>query len=129
MRDWLRCCSWPRFSLLTPASPSPSSAADASATFFRCCCSRCCCCVWLLLPGIFSLLNDYRLNAGLPPLGFVNSRLWKVGQESPGEAFVDVVGGNTSRTCDNGFLATKGWDAVTGWGTPTWPGLVKHFGY
>ncbi len=28
--------------------------------------------------GVLSLINDLRLNAGLPPLGFVNVRLYQV---------------------------------------------------
>jgi tripeptidyl-peptidase-1 len=78
--------------------------------------------------GIFSLINDHRLNTGLPPIGFVNQRLWQVAQDFAGEAFVDVTEGDTSCHCDSGFGATKGWDAMTGWGTPKWGGMLKHFG-
>merc|ERR1712059_94091 len=40
--------------------------------------------------GIFSLIIDQRLSAGLPPLGFLGPRLWKVAEENPGEAFGDI---------------------------------------
>ena len=70
---------------------------------------------------------DQRLNAGLPPLGFLGPRLYKVAAAFPGEAFKDVVEGNTQTSCDNGFPAGPGWDAVTGWGRPVWAGMVKHF--
>jgi tripeptidyl-peptidase-1 len=107
--------------------------------------------------GIISLINDHRLNGGLPPIGFVNQRLWQVqysthytpysytidstshtihhthtlsqvARDFPGEAFVDVTEGDTSCKCDSGFGAAKGWDAMTGWGTPKWSGMMKHFG-
>lgn len=78
--------------------------------------------------GIWSLLMDHRLNNGLPPLGFVAPRIWQVAEQFPGEAFTDVTKGDTKTSCDNGFPATEGWDAVTGWGRPNWSGMVKHFG-
>jgi tripeptidyl-peptidase-1 len=81
------------------------------------------------MAGIFSLLMDMRLNAGLPPLGFIGPRLWKVGEAFPGEAFQSVDSGNTKTSCSTGFPASKAsWDPVTGWGRPVWSGIVKHFG-
>merc|ERR1711972_1106887 len=81
-----------------------------------------------LVAGIFSLVTDHRLNAGLPPLGFLGPRLYQVMKEFPGEAFESVNSGNTKTSCDNGFPAKQGWDPVTGWGRPSWHGLLKHFG-
>jgi len=78
--------------------------------------------------GIFSMIIDHRLNAGLPPLGFVAPRIWQVAENFPGEAFFDITEGNSQTTCDNGFPATEGWDANTGHGRPIWSGLLKHFG-
>jgi tripeptidyl-peptidase-1 len=79
--------------------------------------------------GIISLLNDVRLNSGLPPLGFVVPRIWHVAQTFPGEAFVDVNSpANTSTGCETFFPTAQGWDPQTGWGYPHWPGLVKHLG-
>lgn len=77
--------------------------------------------------GLFSLLNDYRANKGLPALGFVATRIWQVAQSFPGEAFVDILEGNSQTSCNNGFPCAPGWDPVTGWGSPLWPGLLKHF--
>ncbi|GMH58693.1 hypothetical protein TL16_g02665 [Triparma laevis f. inornata] len=77
--------------------------------------------------GIWSLITDIRLNNGLPPLGFVAPRLWQVAEEYPGEAFEDIIGGNSNTSCSNGFPATDGWDANTGFGRPIWDGFVKHF--
>ncbi len=78
--------------------------------------------------GIFSLVVDARLNAGLGGLGHLGPRLWKIAAAYPGEAFEDVTVGNTKTTCDNGFPAAKGWDPTTGWGRPVWKGLLTHFG-
>ena len=77
--------------------------------------------------GLFTLLIDARLNAGLKPLGFVAPRIYQVAQAFPNEAFEDVTVGNSKTTCESGFPAAKGWDPTTGWGRPVWPGLVKHF--
>lgn len=81
-----------------------------------------------IVAGMFSMVVDHRLNAGLPPLGFVAPRIWKVAQDFPGEAFGDITEGNSKTSCDNGFPATTGWDPNTGWGRPVWPGMLKHFG-
>ncbi|ORY11123.1 putative tripeptidyl-peptidase [Clohesyomyces aquaticus] len=87
--------------------------------------------------GIVGLLNDARLKAHLPPMGFLNPWIYTVGP------FVlnDVVkGGSTG--CDghgrfhgpaNGspvvpyasWNATKGWDPVTGLGTPDFKKMLK----
>lgn len=80
-----------------------------------------------MMAGIFSMITDARLNAGLPPLGFVAPRIWKVAQQHPGEAFEDVSTGNSKTSCDNGFPSVaNGWDANTGWGRPIWSGMMKH---
>ena len=80
------------------------------------------------MAGIFSLLVDARLSAGLGPLGFVAPRIYQVASTYPGEAFEDITEGNTKTNCATGFPAAKGWDPTTGWGRPVWPGLLKHFG-
>ena len=81
--------------------------------------------------GAFSLINDIRLNNGLPPLGFVSPRLYQVAADHPGAMFQDVVQGNNRCTsggqcCDNGFPATPGWDAASGFGELNWPGMVQY---
>ena len=93
--------------------------------------------------GMLSLINDARLNKGKSTLGFLNQRLWQL-MEDPeiyGECFRDVgiekVGDEwdcqTFSTCDGcdtnrGFVATKGWDAQTGFGQPRFSGWMKHLG-
>ncbi len=75
--------------------------------------------------GMFSLVNDARMNAGLPPLGFLAPRLWQIAQLYGDEVFVDVTAGDTKTSCSGGFPAVKGWDPVTGWGQPNWTGILK----
>jgi len=81
-----------------------------------------------IMAGIFSLITDMRLNKGLPPLGFAGPRIYQVAAKHPGEAFEDITKGNSCTSCDNGFPATEGWDANTGFGRPVWDGMVKYFG-
>jgi len=97
--------------------------------------------------GMLSLVNDARLNKGLKPLGFVNTKLYKLMEDAStyAECFTDVgiekVGDdwdcNTYSSCDGcndgggsgqGFVATKGWDAQTGFGQPKFAGWLKHLG-
>ncbi|KAI1125869.1 subtilisin-like protein [Nemania abortiva] len=86
--------------------------------------------------GMVGLLNDARLRANKPSLGFLNPLLY-----SNPEALNDIVlGGSTG--CDgfarfhgapNGspvipyasWNATTGWDPVSGLGTPNFPKLLK----
>ncbi|KAI0805767.1 peptidase S8/S53 domain-containing protein [Xylaria sp. FL0064] len=86
--------------------------------------------------GVVGLLNDARLKAKLPPLGFLNPLLYL----NP-HALNDItLGGSTG--CDgmarfhggpNGspviphasWNATAGWDPVSGLGTPNFPKLLK----
>lgn len=81
-----------------------------------------------IMAGIFAMIIDHRLNAGLKPLGFPGPRLWLTAHRFPGEAFQDVPEGNSKTSCDNGFPSTTGWNPNTGWGRPIWAGMLKHFG-
>lgn len=78
--------------------------------------------------GLLALLNDARLRSGRPPLGFVAPWLYKTAAAHP-EAFNDVtIGDNCCGElvcCPYGFSATKGWDAVTGWGSLNLGVLIK----
>ncbi|KAI1365875.1 peptidase S8/S53 domain-containing protein [Xylaria arbuscula] len=86
--------------------------------------------------GIVGLLNDARLRAKLPPVGFLNPLLYL----NPGALNDITLGGSTG--CDgterfhgapNGspvipyasWNATTGWDPVSGLGTPNFPKLLK----
>ncbi|KAF2070099.1 hypothetical protein CYY_008583 [Polysphondylium violaceum] len=76
-----------------------------------------------VIGGIVSLLNSYRLNNKKPTLGFLNPLLYQIGSS----AYTDITTGNnycTESCCSKyGFQATKGYDAVTGLGTP----IFKEF--
>lgn len=75
--------------------------------------------------GMVSLLNEARLQAGQPALGFLNQWIYQ-----NADAFTDVVLGTNAIGRDAvpaklGFNATTGWDPVTGLGTPLFGKLLK----
>ncbi|KAI0737695.1 tripeptidyl peptidase A [Daedaleopsis nitida] len=72
--------------------------------------------------GIVSLLNAARLEQGLPPLGFLNPLVYAIEAVAP-QAFNDITTGNNPGCGTSGFNATKGWDPVTGVGTPNFQKL------
>ncbi|TFK66563.1 tripeptidyl peptidase A [Pluteus cervinus] len=71
--------------------------------------------------GFISLLNDVRLSKGLPSLGFLNPFIYKKGFAG----FTDILSGHNSGCGTTGFNVTKGWDPVTGFGTPNF-GKLKE---
>jgi len=80
-----------------------------------------------IMAGIFSMIMDARLNAGLPPLGYVAPRIYKLAAQFRGEVFESVPKGNSKTSCDNGFPSVaNGWDANTGLGRPLWAGMTKR---
>lgn len=85
--------------------------------------------------GLITLLNSARLDKGQKPLGFLNPWIYSKGKGG----LTDIVDGG-SRGCTGtdiysglptpfvpyaSWNATKGWDPVTGWGTPIFPKLLK----
>jgi len=56
------------------------------------------------------------------PLGFLNPKLYAIGEEP--ELFNDIEFGSNASNGVPGFTATRGWDLVTGWGTPDLGTLV-----
>jgi len=77
-----------------------------------------------MFAGMVSLLNGVRLQAGKNPLGFINPLLYSSFNEDP-TSFFDVTQGYNGEGCCPGFNATKGWDPVTGLGTPNFEVLLK----
>jgi subtilase family serine protease len=76
--------------------------------------------------GLVALADQY---AGRH-LGFVNAALYRIGHSRfYHKAFHDVTAGNNTvrfppKTI-NGYYAARGWDAVTGWGSPNATTLVS----
>ena len=70
--------------------------------------------------GLVALLNEQRLAAGKGPLGYLKPLLYKNAQ-----AFTDVTEGSNPGCGTKGFPAAKGWDPVTGLGTPKFDALSK----
>lgn len=74
--------------------------------------------------SVIALLNDYRLANSLPPLGFLNPWIHGEGYK----ALTDITVGNSAGCGTPGFPTAKGWDPVTGLGTPNFEamqGLMK----
>ncbi|KAJ3728737.1 subtilisin-like protein [Lentinula raphanica] len=68
-----------------------------------------------IFSSVIALLNDELLSAGKSPLGFLNPWIYANPQ-----AFNDITSGNNPGCGTQGFSATKGWDPVTGMGSPNY---------
>lgn len=77
-----------------------------------------------LTAGILGLINDKRLTEGKPTLGFINPALYKGAGE---KGLKDITVGSNNGCETDGFPATEGWDAATGFGTPNFKKLSKVF--
>lgn len=68
-----------------------------------------------VVAGIFSQLNNVRLNLGKSPLGWLNPLIYANGQ-----CFNDINDGsqNNCNAGTTGFSTITGWDAATGFGSP-----------
>ncbi|KAJ7445428.1 subtilisin-like protein [Mycena latifolia] len=75
-----------------------------------------------IFASIIVLINDRLLAAGKPVLGFLNPWIYN------SKAFTDITEGhNSGSTCPTSsvaFDATKGWDALTGVGSPVFDKLL-----
>jgi len=74
--------------------------------------------------GIVGLLNDLRFQANKKPLGFLNPFIYQTAVSNP-DIFQDITAGHNPGCGTTGFTATKGWDPVTGYGTPNYANLAK----
>lgn len=70
--------------------------------------------------SIIVRINEERIAAGKSTVGFVNPVIYA----NP-TAFHDITVGNNPGCGTNGFSAAKGWDPVTGLGTPNFPALLE----
>ena len=64
--------------------------------------------------SIVALVNDYLLSKKKKPLGFLNPLLYAYGYR----ILTDITSGSAIGCGTTGFPAVKGWDAVSGFGTP-----------
>ncbi|PPQ75676.1 hypothetical protein CVT26_001854 [Gymnopilus dilepis] len=69
--------------------------------------------------AVFSLVVDWCLSVGNPALGFINPAIYA----KASSAFTDIASGSNPGCNTAGFTAGKGWDPVTGLGTPIFPKL------
>ncbi|KAG0699469.1 peptidase S8/S53 domain-containing protein [Suillus ampliporus] len=74
--------------------------------------------------AILTMVNDARLARNKSTIGFINPTIY-----SPEFAlgFKDVTNGTNPGCGTLGFNATKGWDPVTGLGTPYFPSLLAKW--
>ena len=77
-----------------------------------------------LTAGIFALVNDALIASGKPTLGWLNPWLYKKGYQG----LTDITKGFSYGCNVQGLPVTKGWDPITGFGTPIFPKLVKLAG-
>jgi subtilase family serine protease len=75
--------------------------------------------------AMISLLNEARMKAGKPPMGYLNPWLY-----SDPAMFKDVTSGSnridrSGATLKYGFNCTVGWDPVTGLGTPIFSKMLS----
>lgn len=85
-----------------------------------------------IVAGMFNLINEQRLQAGKPPVGFINPTLYAYE-----EMFNDIVHGDMASNYSGhgqqglckgkGFSAVRGWDPVTGMGTPKFEKMSQIF--
>jgi len=87
-----------------------------------------------IVSGIMALLNDYRLNNGKAPLGFLNPILYDMAVKTP-TAFNDITlgvnnctafGVGSSCCAGAGYCAVAGWDPATGLGTPNYSEMLTY---
>ncbi|KAL9112021.1 MAG: hypothetical protein Q9227_003641 [Pyrenula ochraceoflavens] len=72
--------------------------------------------------SIITLINEARIFAGKGSVGFLNPTLYA----HPG-VLNDITRGNNPGCGTDGFEAVKGWDPVTGLGTPNFPKMLALF--
>ncbi|KUJ15936.1 alkaline serine protease [Mollisia scopiformis] len=70
--------------------------------------------------SVLTLINEARLAAGKSTVGFIHPVIY----QHP-EAFNDITSGSNPGCGTPGFPAAKGWDPVTGLGSPNFPVLME----
>lgn len=75
-----------------------------------------------IFAAMLTRINEERLAAGKPTVGFVNPLLY-----AHPEVFRDVTVGSNPACKSDGFPAAPGWDPVTGLGTPKYDKMLELF--
>ncbi|KAK3937828.1 putative Tripeptidyl-peptidase sed1 [Diplogelasinospora grovesii] len=70
--------------------------------------------------AVLTLVNEQRIAAGKGPVGYIHPTLY-----AHPEAFTDITVGSNPGCGSPGFPAAKGWDPVSGLGSPNFPVLLK----
>jgi len=78
--------------------------------------------------GMISVINDMLVAAGKPPVGFINPTLYAAAAAGNSLGYDVTTGNNKAGGCPKGFDAAKGWDPVTGLGTPVFSKLKSVLG-
>ncbi|KAJ6480620.1 peptidase S8/S53 domain-containing protein [Mycena vulgaris] len=74
--------------------------------------------------AILAMINDARLAVGKSSIGFINPVIYSPAFRA---AFNDIVDGSNPGCGTNGFVAAKGYDPVSGVGTPNFPKLLEQW--
>jgi len=77
-----------------------------------------------VVASMITLINDARITAGKKSIGFLNPTIYNPVHSG---AFNDITCGSNPGCGTGGFNATRGWDPVTGVGTPNFKKLLKIF--
>lgn len=72
--------------------------------------------------SVLNRINEERLAVGKKTVGFVNPTLY-----SNPQVLHDITNGSNPGCGTQGFAVAKGWDPVTGLGTPNYPALLSLF--
>lgn len=72
--------------------------------------------------AVLTLINEERYAIGKGSVGFVNPTLYKNPQ-----VLNDITNGSNPNCGSSGFKTAKGWDPVTGLGTPNYPAMLGLF--
>jgi subtilase family serine protease len=71
--------------------------------------------------GYLALVNEQSVNLTAKPVGFINQTIYSIGlRSSYGSNFHDITSGSNGT-----YSAVKGYDLVTGWGSPNGTILIN----
>ncbi|KAF2763111.1 putative alkaline serine protease AorO [Pseudovirgaria hyperparasitica] len=72
--------------------------------------------------AVVNRINEERIAVGKNTVGFINPALY-----AHPEVLHDITNGTNPGCNTQGFSASKGWDPVSGLGTPNYPAMLKYF--